>query len=398
MAADGCGQASEVLLATPEFLQEASVLDCSFDELFERFAQVDVSASVPDIHLPDFYSQDSCSEPSKSDTIMINDDSDASETTTTARITCIGLDDGMQIKTDKENLSATEYSYDPVKRYQALAHTLRSPRGSKSEEHLEILRQSNPCLGSLTPKKTLAAVHELSYEPLERWAALARTLRSPRGAKSEEHLEILRQSNPCLGSLTPKKTLAAVHELSYEPLERWAALARTLRPPRGAKSEEHLEILRQSNPDYGTLAPRARAQLTLLELSAINSAMKRNVSVDSFVCDDDDDVADLPSAPLDLPVALQKMREWRRLRRDSDGEDSDSDRSAARTMERASNDTIESFSMHEHLDGASSGEWYDIEGCVSPRLLPHPAPAFKLPAKASLSNAKPTRVAATQGQ
>ena len=55
------------------------------------------------------------------------------------------------------------------------------------------------------------------------------------------------------------------------------------------------------------------------------------------------------------------MREWRLQRRASDGYDDDSERSAARTMERASNDTIESF------DGGCSGEW---DFCLSPRLAP----------------------------
>ena len=39
-------------------------------------------------------------------------------------------------------------------------------------------------------------------------------------------------------------------ELSYEPMQRYNALAKTLSSPRGWKSPEHLEVLRQSNPSY----------------------------------------------------------------------------------------------------------------------------------------------------
>ena len=34
-----------------------------------------------------------------------------------------------------------EYSYDPVMRYNALAHTFKQPKGGKTVDHLEVLRQ-----------------------------------------------------------------------------------------------------------------------------------------------------------------------------------------------------------------------------------------------------------------
>eukprot|EP00316_Scyphosphaera_apsteinii_P006313 CAMPEP_0119299252 /NCGR_PEP_ID=MMETSP1333-20130426/1359_1 /TAXON_ID=418940 /ORGANISM="Scyphosphaera apsteinii, Strain RCC1455" /LENGTH=84 /DNA_ID=CAMNT_0007300625 /DNA_START=12 /DNA_END=263 /DNA_ORIENTATION=+ len=82
-------------------------------------------------------------------------------------------------------------------RYNAMAKLLRQPRGAKSTEHMEVLRQSDPCFGSLLPSRTRASVHELSYEPMARYNAMAKLLRQPRGAKSTEHMEVLRQSDPC---------------------------------------------------------------------------------------------------------------------------------------------------------------------------------------------------------
>ena len=149
-----------------------------------------------------------------------------------------------------------ELSYEPMQRYNALAKTLSSPRGWKSPEHLEVLRQSNPCYGSLLPEQDRPSVHELSYDPMARYNALAKTLRRPRGWKSPEHLEVLRQSNPCYGSLAPLQDHAAVHEVSYDPMARYNAVARSLRRARGWKSALHLEALRQSNPCWGSMGPR----------------------------------------------------------------------------------------------------------------------------------------------
>jgi len=210
---------------------------------------------------------------------------------------------------------------------------------------------------------------------------MAPSLRAPRGQKTTEHLAVLRASDPCLSTLAPRQTLARPHELSYEPMERWAAMSKAgaLRVPRGYKTSEHLEILRQSDPSYGTLAPkpRVREPVTLQQLSEMKECMKRNMSVDSFADPDETDA--LPELPR---VQLAKMREWRLQRKASDGFDNESDRSAARTMERMSSQSVDSIDF----DGAASGEWGDVP--ISPRLRETSPPdlkdkkAFELPPSA----------------
>merc|ERR1719305_239746 len=113
-----------------------------------------------------------------------------------------------------------------------MAPLLRGARGAKSVEHLEVLRQSDPCYGSLAPSQDRASVHEVSYDPLKRYVAMAPLLRGARGAKSVEHLEVLRQSDPCYGSLAPSQERQGKHELSYAPCARFVALAKSLRVPR----------------------------------------------------------------------------------------------------------------------------------------------------------------------
>ena len=128
---------------------------------------------------------------------------------------------------------------------------VKTPRGSKSTEHLENLRQSNPCYGSLAPNLTRPNCAEVSHNPLKRFRAVGEKV--PRGAKSVEHLEILRTSDPCLGTLLPDATRPNRAELSYEPCKRFAALGE--KAPRGFKSLEHEKVLRQSDPEYGSLQP-----------------------------------------------------------------------------------------------------------------------------------------------
>jgi len=60
-----------------------------------------------------------------------------------------GLKRGTLLKACREEAegnSATEISWEPLARYRALARTLRLPRGSKSLEHLEVLRKSDPLI------------------------------------------------------------------------------------------------------------------------------------------------------------------------------------------------------------------------------------------------------------
>jgi len=169
----------------------------------------------------------------------------------------LGLKQGILFKWRRcLNVGPTEHSYDPLARWTAMAPLLRTARGAKSVEHLELLRINDPTYGSLAPRKELPAKHELPYEPLARWTAMAPLLRTARGAKSVEHLELLRINDPTYGSLAPRKELPAKHELPYDPLARWTAMAPLLRTARGAKSVEHLELLRVNDPTYGSLAPR----------------------------------------------------------------------------------------------------------------------------------------------
>jgi len=339
--------------------------------------------------------------------------------------------------------------WEPMARYNALAKQLRTRRGNKTVEHLEVLRTSNPCYGSLLPSQERVAKHELSYEPSKRWTAMSPMLRQPRGAKSVKHLEVLRTSNPCFGSLLPSQERVAKHELSYEPSKRWTAMSSMLRQPRGAKSVEHLEVLRTSNPCYGSLLPaeertgkhelpyrperryialaalqreprgaKTFAHLKNLRIDAPRSAqpshysptrgdsspdedeaevgeeaaelprprislsrLPRIASQQLFVPEEEEDEdalsyystspgarsaagraapAWMPPAPIrsaHYPQPVVRSLAMRRISRDSADEPDDASLfSAARTsLERGSNDTIASFLDDE--DGSASGEW-----------------------------------------
>ena len=129
---------------------------------------------------------------------------------------------------------------------------VKTPRGAKTTEHEAVLRQSNPCYGSLAPTLTRSNCAEVSYDPLKRFNVIGDKV--PRGFKSVEHLEILRKSEPCFGSLNPDVTRPNRAEYSYDPLKRFAAIGEKTMA-RGYKSTEHLAILRTSSPLYSSLAP-----------------------------------------------------------------------------------------------------------------------------------------------
>jgi len=141
-------------------------------------------------------------------------------------------------------------------------------------------------------------VHELSYEPEKRFNAMAKHVREPRGAKTSEHLETLRQSDPCYGTLEPLCERLGVHELPYRPERRFAALARLLREPKGAKTVEHLEALRQSDPCYGS-ATRAISHSVddaakdgvVHESASLSSSITSSSSYGSSGASDGDDEA-----------------------------------------------------------------------------------------------------------
>merc|ERR1719305_359290 len=105
-----------------------------------------------------------------------------------------------------------------------MAKLHKAPRGSKSVAHLEVLRTSNPDYGSLAPSVDRPSAHEVSYDPLKRYVSLAPSLRVPRGSKSVARLEVLRTSNPAFGSLAPSVDRPSAHEVSYDPLKRYVSL------------------------------------------------------------------------------------------------------------------------------------------------------------------------------
>ena len=223
----------------------------------------------------------------------------------------------------------------------------------------------------------VASHAELPYEPRVRYQMMARQLREPRGTKSGEHLRLLRKSSPRFSSLSPRRSLPACYELPYDLMARHVVTARELRTPRGSKSAEHLEVLRTSNPcRVGPLAtappppppPRdssstgMRRQVSLTELSK----MTRNLSVDSFVCSETEELPELPCLHDSWP-----MRQRLRYRREggkgladgaagADGFECDSEHSAARTHERAS-----SISASNSLDDFDSTR----SSCSSPERL-----------------------------
>jgi hypothetical protein len=213
---------------------------------------------------------------------------------------------------------------------------------------------------------------EHPWQPEARYASMAKLHKEPRGSKSVEHLEILRTSNPDYGSLVPSLDRPSKQEVSYDPLKRYVALAPSLRVPRGSKSVEHLEILRTSNPDYGSLYPRRLvvSKIALASLTMPLSSLRRNESTNSFVCDEDDDVAELPASD-SWEARLALGRAWRMARASdegysgADGEERDSERSAARTLERISVDSIDD--VDGWTEGSASGEFSPASIPDSPR-------------------------------
>ena len=306
----------------------------------------------------------------------------------------------------KERPGAFELPYDPLRRFHAMSKGLKLPRGHKSAEHLEVLRVSDPSYGSLMPSKERAGPHELTYDPVRRYNALAKVLKPYRGAKTSEHLEILRVSDPCYGSLMPSKERPGPHELTYDPGRRYAGLAKTLKTPRGGKPFEHLRNLRISDPSLGTLMPKrlqeaklvqaaeiaeearvealeeedewSRARSHSLGSARLSGRLPRILSNQAFQIDDeeDDELSPIENSrrherPWAPPPPMRNReyyreamppRSTRRFSNDSTDEPTDdaSMRSFARTSlerasERSSNDTITSF-LDDH-DVYASGDW-----------------------------------------
>ena len=246
----------------------------------------------------------------------------------------------------KDRPGRHEVSYDCMDRYTSLAPLLKLPKGAKTVEHERHNRASNPCYGSLAPRKDRPGRHEVTYDPLERYTTLAPTLKTPKGSKSTEHLEILRQSNPCYGSLAPRKDRPNRAEYTYDPLDRYAALARSLRTPKGTTSREHKEVLRTSNPLR--LSRRARYFAQAAARGELGHGNKKKGEGESS--ESDDEPPELPWLP---SPRLEPARSGERC------SDTDADASFART-ERVELDRSARFDEFS-LVGAPSGEWSGVE-------------------------------------
>jgi len=222
------------------------------------------------------------------------------------------------------------------------------------------------------------SAHEYTYDPIVRYNALNRLFREPRGAKSVEHKEVLRQSNPCYGSLAPSLDRPSAHEYTYDPLARYAALAPLLRPARGAKAFEHLRHLRtdfasrpNANPKFDDEWQQLEPEFGALRaVSSISSELWRRY-------EGEDELAEMPARQARPTLLRGLSRLYSDDRSDSgrsERSSNESERSAARTaLERCSNDTALSLADMEDIinnkAGFDSGEWSaDMSPGPSPRL------------------------------
>jgi len=237
-----------------------------------------------------------------------------------------------RLDADARCASSAELPYEPLARYRALAPQLRTPRGAKSVEHLRILRTSKPTYDTLTPSRTQPSAHELPYEPLARYRALAPQLRTPRGAKSVEHLEVLRTSDPCRARGKPP----SVRQPALPPANCRTAPATTYAAAQAAVSEP------SAAPSALTVSSMRRS-VSLEELSQLTK-LTHSVSVESWLCGCDE-TDELPELPSDGCSGLGPRMRWWRPAQEEDGFDYGSecasDRSAAITHERVSNQTEE---------------------------------------------------------
>ena len=178
---------------------------------------------------------------------------------------------------------------------------------------------------------------------MDRYTSLAPQLKLPKGAKTVEHERHNRASNPCYGSLAPRKDRPNRAEYTYDPLARYVALARSLRTPKGTTSREHQEVMRTSNPLR--LSRRARYFAQAAARGELGNGNKKKGEGESSESDDE-----LPELPWLPSPRLEPARSGERC------SDTDSDASFART-ERASN-SIEALGLDEFsLKSAhSSGE------------------------------------------
>ena len=283
------------------------------------------------------------------------------------------------------NVGPTELPYDPLARWTAMAPLLRTARGAKTVEHLELLRINDPTYGSLAPRKELPAKHELPYDPLARWTAMAPLLRTARGAKTVEHLELLRINDPTYGSLAPRSHAFS----SAMRIDAWIARMGWLNLYHAGAEEEvedesgSIEADDEAEVDTSTSSNHSdEAQRPLSPVPANSPVeMKRRLlprilsgNVLDALADDNDLLSGLsapptpkrpetvwkpPAATLNHLYGSLADKRWRRPSSESDDA---SERSAARTAdgrhsgERVSTDTISSY-LDESGDPRTSGEW-----------------------------------------
>jgi len=101
---------------------------------------------------------------------------------------------------DQQKSSPSELSYDPVTRYRQLAKVLRAPRGTKTAEHLDNLRKSDPLINlpawldmrALSEGIKTTAAYKAHQRGLRARASHARTSEAPRAAS----LSVLTQTMP----------------------------------------------------------------------------------------------------------------------------------------------------------------------------------------------------------
>jgi len=236
-------------------------------------------------------------------------------------------------------------TYDPMRRWTAMAKHVREPRGSKSIEHLEILRQSDPTPGTLLPLAERVGVHELPYQPNLRFVFMAKHLSQPRGFKDSTHLAILRRSNPLAGVIetrarqwTERGPAAGWLKTEMEDATRSGAEAHALNSLQQVASDEADDKDAES-PDEASTSTSDSWQMLRTSRQRLPRILS-NQELDML--DDDDGSLDALGEPNTV---------WpRSVSFDSDELDDESVCSAAmthertsRTSERASNDTIVSF-------------------------------------------------------
>ena len=226
---------------------------------------------------------------------------------------------------------------------------------------------------------------ELPYDPLARWTAMAPLLRTARGAKTVEHLELLRINDPTYGSLAPRSHAFS----SAMRIDAWIARMGWLNLYHAGAEEEvedesgSIEADDEAEVDTSTSSNHSdEAQRPLSPVPANSPVeMKRRLlprilsgNVLDALADDNDLLSGLsapptpkrpetvwkpPAATLNHLYGSLADKRWRRPSSESDDA---SERSAARTAdgrhsgERVSTDTISSY-LDESGDPRTSGEW-----------------------------------------